>query len=120
MRTNAPLTIASVTPRLSRVGVSAAGFTIHSIFFAKFSAAEGELVAAFSKRSSVASPDKAKNDKVGRTCVTICRSHWKKRPSVQKRKLKFENSMPATNAAEVEPSPGRAASIVLFVAVEVR
>src|SRR5947209_8203584 len=122
MRTNAPHTIDSVTLHLNRVAIFAADFTIRLIFSAKFSAAEegAELAAAFSKRSLAELPVMPKIDNGARICVTTCRSRSRKPRLAPKKKSKFENWMPASNAAEVELSPDRAASIALFVAVEVR
>src|SRR5438067_5689687 len=105
MRTNAPLTIVLVTPRLSRAGDSAADFTIRSIFSAKFlaaAAAEEELPAASSKHFSAAWAARAKIDNVARICVTTCKSLWKKRPLARKKKSKFENWMSVTNAMVTE------------------
>src|SRR3989441_1660298 len=120
MRTSAPPTTVSVTPRLSRADVFAAGFTIRSTFSGKFSAAALELAEEFSKRFSVALPDTPKTDNVARICATTCKSPWKKRLSAQKRKLKFENKISATNAEAPEPSRDHAASLVPFAAVVVR
>src|SRR6267143_384931 len=120
MRTNAPPTIASDTPRLSRVEVFAADFTIRSIFSVKFSAAAAALAAEFSKPFLAASPDTAKIDNVALICVTTCKSRSRKRLSGQKRKLKLENWMSAINAEVPEPSRDLAVLIVPFAAAVVR
>src|SRR5260370_14205521 len=98
MRTSAPPTTVSVTPRLSRADVFAAGFTIRSTFSVKFSAAAVELAEEFSKRFLVALLETPKTDNVARICATTCKLPWKKRLSAQKRKFKFENKIAATNA----------------------
>src|SRR5260370_35189931 len=116
MRTSAPPTTVSVMPRLSRAELFAAGFTIRSTFSVKFSAAALELAEEFSKRFSVAWLDTPKIDNVARICATTCKSPWKKRLSAQKRKLKFENKISATNAEAPEPSRDHAASPVPFAA----
>src|SRR5260370_3102337 len=117
MRTTAPPTTVSVTPRLSRADVFAAGFTIRWTFSVKFSAAAVELAEEFSKRFLVALPDTPKTDNVARICATTCKLPWKKRLSAQKRKLKFENKISATNAEAPEPSRDHAASPVPFAPV---
>src|ERR1700719_2576575 len=118
MGTNAPLTTDSVTQPLNRAGDFEEDFTIHSIFFAKCSAAAGaELPATFSKRSSAAFPDTEKIDNVVPTCVTTCRSRWKKPPSARRKKSKFENSTPATSARARARNQVLAASIARSAAV---
>src|ERR1700730_2641860 len=113
MRTNAPPMTALDMRRLSRAEDFGAVFTIHSIFSAKFSAAaEEELAALFSKRSSAAWPARAKIDNVARICDTTCKSRSKKRRSARKRKSKFKNWSLATYATEPALSQARARSLV--------
>src|SRR5262249_46066896 len=119
MRTSAPLTTVSATPRSSRAAAFAGVFTIRSIFFVKFLAA-AELAAASSKHFSAASPAKVKIDNVVPICVTTCRSRSKKQPLARKKKSKFANSTFARNAAVVEPNRDHAVSIARFAAAAAR
>src|SRR2546421_9591837 len=120
MGTSAPLTIALVTPPLSRAEVFAEDFTIRSIFSVKFSVAAVELAAEFLKRFSVVSPGGAKIDNVVRTYVTTCKSRSKKRLSAQKRKSKFGSWMSVINVGAPGASRDHVGLIALFAAAVVR
>src|SRR2546423_12727445 len=119
MRTNAPLTIASVTPRLSKVADSAAVVTIRSIFSGK-SLDRAESVAEFSKLSSAERAAGPKIDNAARTCVTICKSRSKKPRLAPKKKSKFESWIFATNATATARKRARARSVARLAEVAAR
>src|SRR5215472_7005047 len=121
-RTNALLTIASVTQRLPQaVSVSVGALSmIHLRFSEKFSLAAG-LAGEFSTHSSAAGLGHAqKIAGAVRICVTTWKSNWKRRLLVLTNRLKSRSWTLAINAREAALNQVRARPTVQPVAVVAR